>query len=61
VPLLGELPLDMRMRQGGDTGHPLLLQHPRSELAEQFRKIAARLAEASRAAAAGSQQSAVSE
>ncbi|MCC7479317.1 Mrp/NBP35 family ATP-binding protein [bacterium] len=49
LPVLGEIPLDTRMRQGGDTGHPVLLQHPRSELAEAFRVIAARLAEQVRA------------
>ncbi len=49
IPVLGEIPLDTRMRQGGDTGHPVLLQHPRSELAEAFRVIAARLAEQVRA------------
>ena len=44
VPFLGEIPLDMRMRKGGDVGEPLMTQFPDSELAERFREIARRLA-----------------
>ena len=28
VPLLGEIPLDTRLREGGDSGRPLVLDHP---------------------------------
>jgi ATP-binding protein involved in chromosome partitioning len=41
---LGEIPLDLRMRQGGDVGQPLLLQFPDSDLAQQFRAVARKLA-----------------
>lgn len=43
VPFLGEIPIDMRMRQGGDVGQPVVLQFPQSELAEQFRTVAKNL------------------
>jgi ATP-binding protein involved in chromosome partitioning len=43
VPFLGEIPIDMRMRIGGDVGQPVLLQFPKSELAEQFRNVAQNL------------------
>jgi len=44
VPFLGEIPIDTRMRHGGDTGEPVMVQYPDSELAEQFRGVARRLA-----------------
>ena len=44
APFLGEIPLDLRMRQGGDIGQPLMLQFPDSDLAQQFRSIARKLA-----------------
>jgi ATP-binding protein involved in chromosome partitioning len=43
APFLGEIPLDMRMRKGGDVGQPVLLQFPDSELALQFRNVARKL------------------
>jgi len=44
VAFLGEIPLDERMRQGGDTGQPVVLADPDSELALRFREIAANIA-----------------
>jgi ATP-binding protein involved in chromosome partitioning len=44
VPFLGAIPIDMRMRQGGDVGQPVVLQYPQSELAAQFREVARNLA-----------------
>ena len=44
IPLLGEIPIDMRMRKGGDVGEPMMVEFPDSELAIQFKEIAARLA-----------------
>jgi ATP-binding protein involved in chromosome partitioning len=44
APFLGEIPLDLRMRQGGDVGQPLMLQFPDSDLATVFRDIAQKLA-----------------
>jgi ATP-binding protein involved in chromosome partitioning len=45
VPLLGEIPIDMRMRQGGDVGQPVVLQFPDSPLAAQFSAVAKNLIE----------------
>ena len=45
LPLLGEIPLDLRMRKGGDAGLPVVLEHPDSELAEAFRTVAKNLVE----------------
>jgi ATP-binding protein involved in chromosome partitioning len=40
VPLLGQVPLDVRLREGGDTGQPLVLSEPDSPAALALRKIA---------------------
>ncbi|MFG2076756.1 ATP-binding protein involved in chromosome partitioning [Nonomuraea maritima] len=40
VPLLGQVPLDMRLREGGDEGKPLVLTDPDSPAAAELRKIA---------------------
>jgi len=45
VPLLGEIPLDIRMRSGGDVGEPVVVQYPESELAQRFREVAGQLAD----------------
>ncbi|MCH7472368.1 Mrp/NBP35 family ATP-binding protein [bacterium] len=44
VPFLGEIPLDMRMRQGADAGEPVVLQFPDSDLAGVFYEIAREIA-----------------
>jgi ATP-binding protein involved in chromosome partitioning len=44
VPLLGEIPLSMAIREGGDEGRPLVLAHPEAPEAEAFRNIARHLA-----------------
>jgi len=44
VPLLGEVPIDTRLREAGDTGQPLVLSDPDSPAAQQLRKIAEELA-----------------
>ncbi len=44
VPFLGEVPLDIRIRQGGDRGLPIVAGHPESPEAEAFMKIAQRVA-----------------
>ena len=44
VPLLGEIPIDPRLREAGDTGLPLVLAHPDAPAAQQLRKIAENLA-----------------
>src|SRR5579871_1677330 len=40
VPLLGQVPLDVRLREGGDAGVPLVLAEPDSPAALALRKIA---------------------
>jgi ATP-binding protein involved in chromosome partitioning len=44
VPLLGQVPLDTRLREGGDNGTPLVLSDPASPAALQLSKIAETLA-----------------
>ncbi len=40
VPLLGQVPLDVRLREGGDAGVPLVLSEPDSPAGMALRKIA---------------------
>ena len=40
VPLLGQVPLDLRLREGGDEGKPLVLSDPDSPAAAELRRIA---------------------
>ena len=40
VPLLGQVPLDVRLREGGDAGMPLVLSDPDSPASLALRKIA---------------------
>ena len=44
VPLLGKLPLVPELREGGDTGMPIVLSAPGSEAAKAFQEIARRIA-----------------
>ena len=46
VPLLGQIPIDVRLREGGDTGVPLVLSDPGSPAGQQLSSIAASLAAA---------------
>ncbi len=48
VPLLGQVPLDTRLREGGDAGKPLVLSDPDAPAAAELRKIAENLAGRSR-------------
>ena len=43
VPLLGQVPLDMRLREGGDNGRPLVLDDPAAPAAAVLQGIADRL------------------
>ncbi len=45
VPFLGEIPIDPRIREGGDTGKPILVEHPDSPAAKQFESVAGFLAQ----------------
>jgi ATP-binding protein involved in chromosome partitioning len=51
VPLLGQVPIDMRLREGGDNGTPLVLDEPSSPAALQLVKIAEALASRGRSLA----------
>ena len=48
VPLLGEIPIDTRLREAGDSGDPVVLAAPDSPAALELRKIAEQLAGRSR-------------
>ncbi|HSZ45981.1 MAG TPA: Mrp/NBP35 family ATP-binding protein [Streptosporangiaceae bacterium] len=48
VPVLGEIPIDMRLREAGDTGMPIVLSDPDSPAAKQLRMIAESLGGRSR-------------
>src|SRR5215471_8131443 len=48
VPTLGQVPIDIRLRQGGDEGVPLVLSAPDSAAAQQLTAIAGTLANRSR-------------
>ncbi len=43
VEFLGELPLDMAIRETSDEGRPIVLSQPESEHAKAYRRIAARI------------------
>jgi ATP-binding protein involved in chromosome partitioning len=51
VPLLGEIPIDTRLREAGDSGRPLVLSDPESPAGLQLRKIAETLGGRSRSLA----------
>jgi ATP-binding protein involved in chromosome partitioning len=40
VPLLGQVPFDVALREGGDSGSPLVLSMPDAPAAQALRKIA---------------------
>lgn len=44
VPLLGQIPLDMSLREGGDAGKPIVEADPTAPAAQVLRSIAERLA-----------------
>lgn len=44
VPLLGQVPLGVSIREGGDTGHPAALNEASDAYADVFREIARKLA-----------------
>jgi ATP-binding protein involved in chromosome partitioning len=44
IPFLGRIPIDPRIREGGDQGQPLVIADPQAPLALAFREIAARIA-----------------
>jgi len=44
VPFLGEIPLDVGIRRGGDDGRPIVVGDPESAVARAFTEIASRMA-----------------
>jgi ATP-binding protein involved in chromosome partitioning len=44
VPFLGEVPLDVALREGGDAGKPIVAADPKSLVAQAFAQIAERIA-----------------
>ncbi len=44
VPLLGQIPLETRLREGGDVGEPVVVASPDSEVAQAFAALAAAVA-----------------
>lgn len=44
VPFLGEIPLDVAIRIGGDSGQPILVTQPMSPISEAFRHLAEQVA-----------------
>ncbi|HCU93175.1 MAG TPA: sodium:proton antiporter [Actinobacteria bacterium] len=51
VPVLGQVPIDVKLREGGDAGVPLVLSDPGSPAAQQLTEIATGLANRSRSLA----------
>jgi ATP-binding protein involved in chromosome partitioning len=50
VPLLGEIPLETAVREGGDVGNPIIVATPESPAAKALSTIAERIVEAAEAA-----------
>jgi ATP-binding protein involved in chromosome partitioning len=48
VPLLGQIPLDVTLREGGDSGVPVVLSHPDSAAAVVLRGVARQLSRRAR-------------
>ncbi len=45
VPLLGQIPLDPRVVEGGDTGRPIVVHEPKSSVSRALEQVAARVVE----------------
>ncbi|MCC6244011.1 MAG: P-loop NTPase, partial [Gemmatimonadaceae bacterium] len=45
LPLLGQIPLDPRIQEGGDTGRPIVIAEPNSKAAKEMDQIARRVVE----------------
>ncbi|HXY39717.1 MAG TPA: P-loop NTPase, partial [Vicinamibacteria bacterium] len=44
IPFLGEVPIDTRVREGGDTGRPIVCEAPEAPAARAFLDLASRVA-----------------
>ena len=45
LPLLGQIPIEIAVREGGDKGRPVVLAHPESETAKALRAVAGKVAQ----------------
>ena len=45
LPLLGQIPLDPRIQEGGDTGRPIVVAEPASKAAKELERVAVRVME----------------
>jgi ATP-binding protein involved in chromosome partitioning len=45
VPLMAQIPIDMELREGGDTGDPVMVSHPDSPASQALRGVADQLAD----------------
>jgi ATP-binding protein involved in chromosome partitioning len=45
VPYLGEIPIEQKVREGSDTGRPIVVEHPETRSAQAFRTMAERTAQ----------------
>jgi ATP-binding protein involved in chromosome partitioning len=45
VPLLGQVPVEIAVREGGDAGKPIVLERPDSEAARALMEIASKVAQ----------------
>ena len=45
LPLLGQIPIEMAVREGGDKGRPVVLAHPESETAKALLAVAGKVAQ----------------
>ena len=45
LPLLGQIPIEIAVREGGDKGRPIVTAHPESETAKVLRAIAGKVAQ----------------
>ncbi len=44
VPLVAQIPFEIQLREGGDSGQPIVWQHPESQAAQQFFQVVDALA-----------------
>lgn len=48
IPLLGQVPIDVRLREAGDSGVPLVLSDPEAPAAQVLRQVARKISQRSR-------------
>jgi len=43
VPLLGQIPIDIATREGGDRGIPIVSENPKSPVTAEFNRVAGKI------------------